>query len=236
MPKEIKKYVTHGAPLWMAQYVVLVLILIVFFMILISMSKTQQGGMKSGDGDVKNIAVTGGDGGVGIFKFGRYGTGTYMPTPNFFRKGVYGVDKELTIGKGGAGDTDADVTKNDEGKYLRVNFPFQFEKGSHQLTKPMREELSKMGLAFSLYESKVNIKCYTDEMANENENLRLSFLRAAQIMRGLHNIGGVPYSKLDFSSYPSERYLGKKDAKGGKDKQETFFYVYIPGIKADDDK
>ncbi len=230
--KEIKKYEVHGAPLWMAQYVVLVLILIVFFMILITLQKTQQGGMKSGSGDITN--AIGGGGGVGVFKFGRYGTGTYMPTPTFFTKGVHGVDKTLVAGKGGTGDTDAEVDKKNEGSYLRVDFPLFFEKNSYQLTREMKEELSKMGLAFSLYESKVNVKCYTNEMPEESDNLRISYLRAAQIMRGLHSLGGLPYSKLNFSSYPSPRYLLPKDRTekdGGAGGQKTYFYVYVPSEK-----
>lgn len=191
MPKEIKKYDSHGAPLWMAQYVMLVLILIVFFMMLMTLQKKQKGGLRSGSGDITNAPGGREGGGVSLFRFGKYGTGTFMPTPNFFSKGVHGVDKSLVTGKsGGSGNTDARTEKSERGKYFRVSFPHAFPKNSYQLTNDMREELSKMGLAFSLYESRINVKCFTDETPDENENLRLSCLRAAQIMRGLHVLGG----------------------------------------------
>jgi len=229
-PKIKKKYVNRGAPLYMSQFTMIMLILIVFFMIMTTMNKSQQGVGKSGDpGAVNNLGLD--MEGFGMFRFGAAKAGQQSPNPDpeSDKSAQKGVHKNLTEGSGGQGDTDADIKKNTYGKYIVVKFSNNFEKGSANLTPDMEKDLEKYGLIFALMETPVIIKSRTTELASSSANLVLSLKRSTQIMRFLNERCNLDLSQMEASGTLSSKFIGPEEnthpAPAGM--QETFFYIYL---------
>ncbi len=242
----------------MAQYAGLMVLLLAFFIVLVSLSQVQQGGFKSGIGEIKN--AFGMSGGYGFFNYAFFGrTGGNAPNPNDAEDGEIGFDKVLLQGLGGPGDTDLDVKESSKSGFVRFRFNFEFPKGSDKLTADMEEELKKIGLGFTLFDNKVQIRCFCSESQDASANRFLALSRAMRIMRALVEAGVPPY-KLDCVGYGDQRYLlASKPVPGQGDQASTpagpsaaslpseqkteapetqgaYFYVFVKDLSALDAK
>jgi len=183
----------------------LMVLLLAFFIVLVSLSQTQKAGFKAGIGEVKN--AFGMAGGYGFFNFAFFGrTGGYAPNASESEEGDAGFDKELNKGSGGSGDTDLDVNSPEQPGYIGFKFNYEFPKGSDKPTPAMISELKKVGLGFSLFDSKIQIRSFCSESGETEKDRTLAFARSVQIMRALID-AGVKSSMLDCVAYSDKRYL-----------------------------
>ncbi len=237
-----RKVVDVGAPAYMAQYAGLMVLLLAFFIVLVSLSQVQEGGFKSGIGDIKN--AFGFSGGFGFFSYTFLGnSGGYAPNPKDAENGEIGFNKALHQGEGGSGDTDLNVAKPDSSGFIRVRFPYEFPRGSDKLSPQMLAELKKLGIGFTLFESKVQIRCFSSETGDNGRDRDLAFSRAAQMMRVLV-AADVPAAKLDCVGYSGDRYFEsikdlqepadsfyeQREKKPEPPKQGAYFYVFAKNM------
>jgi len=236
-----RKVVDVGAPAYMAQYAGLMVLLLAFFIVLVSLSQVQEGGFKSGIGDIKN--AIGFAGGYGIFNFTFLGkTGGYAPNPKDEESGELGFNKLLHQGEGGSGDTDLSVQKPDSFGFVRFRFPYEFPKGSEKLSPEMAAELKRLGIGFGLFDSKVQIRCFSSEYGDSARDREIALSRASQIMKALLN-AEVPSSKVSCIGYSGDRYFEvapelKPDDSSSffqkprkeSPKQGAYFYVFVKNL------
>jgi hypothetical protein len=249
-----RKVVDVGAPAYMGQYAALMVLLLAFFIVLVSLSQTQEAGFKSGIGEIKN--ALGLAGGYGFFNFAFFGrSGGNAPNPHNSDQGEMGIHKSLQLGDGGSGDTDLETKTQPLDGYITFKLPLDFPKNSDKPTPAMVAELKKIGLGFSLFGSKVQIRCFSSESPDPSKNRILALSRAAQIMKILIDAGVDP-QQLDSIGYSGERYLNppkmipkkiaavlSEDAapspidlqkpEGAKEQdksQGAYFYVFVKNI------
>jgi hypothetical protein len=224
-----KKVITLGAPLYMGQYTGLMTILLAFFILMQAMSTQQKSGFKEGIGEVRN--AFGLQGGVGLFDYTFFGRGgSNSPNPvDSGKKEKQGIHENLVKSEGGQGNTEVDVADNEAGKFLRLKMEGKFARGKADMSPEMREYLAKIGMGFALFDYKISIRCFTDELKMEKENRDLALNRAAQIMRYLYRNAGVPFSRMVCAGYTTPSYLGNFKEKDYKklSSQENYFYIYM---------
>lgn len=224
-----KKVIQRGAPPYMGQFTALMTILLAFFILMQALSTVQQAGFKAGIGDVKN--AFGMVGGLGVFKFTFFGRGgAKIPNPETDKVDKEeGIHENLVKSSGGTGNTDAEANESKLGKFFRLKIEGDFEKGKSNIPPEMAEYLSKAGMGFALFDYKISIRCYTEEMGDDNQNRILATARAAQIMRYLNQRSGVPYSRMSCAGYTTPAYFGDMQGKDYSDipKQGNYFYAYM---------
>lgn len=235
------KRVMDGAPPYMGQYASLMILLLAFFIVLVSFSTIQEAGLKAGIGDIKN--AFGLSGGYGIFDYAFIGKGVgYAPNPTNDNLGEDGVENKLMMGEGGQGDTSLDIKEPDQTKYIRFKMKNQFETGSDKLTKDMQEELRQIGIGVILGGYKIQIRCFSMESGDPDKNKSLALSRAAQVMRSLEKNGGVPYDKMECIGYSNDQYFTVEQGPGKTEspdhaadevssKQGLYFYIFVKNNK-----
>lgn len=221
----MKKKVLLGQPLYMAQYTSLMIILLAFFILLQTMSTTQEGGFQSGMGKVKN--AFGNIGGMGLFSFVSSGSGgTDVPNPRSSGdKSKQGIHENLVRGEGGMGNTSAEVNDASHGRYLQVEIPINFPKHRATLTGEAKTTLDKFKVGFILYDYKIIVKCYSNEFQDRYKDNLLAMQRAANIIRYIHETARIPYSRLEALGNSSSRYYNYPDGHQ-MPPQEAFFYIF----------
>ena len=215
MPKEIKKYVNRGAPLYMSQFTMIMLILIVFFMIMVTLNKSKEGGVgKSGspDGDSPtrlNLDMNS----VGVFKFGRPKVRKQYINPDAVPDDPDhtspGQSRSLSEGSGGTGDTDVEFNPKVYGRYINVKLNYNFPYQSANIVPNSMDELRKVGMMLAMWDCPFTIKCQTAEMPSVSENFVLAFKRALQLMRFFYAECGISYNQMECSGVVFDRYLKK---------------------------
>ncbi len=212
----------------MGQFTALMTILLAFFILMVTMAPDQESGFNEGIGDVRD--AFGLQGGIGMFTnifFGKGGSKT--PNPDSGDNEEKGIHEDLVKSSGGAGNTEANVSDSKLGKYLRLKIKGRFPKGEYKIPQEMKVDLDKTGIGFTLFDYKVSIRCYTDELDNFNNDRTLAMARAKQIMLYLHLHSAVPYSKMSCAGYTTASYFGEIKSKGQKavPRQGNYFYIYI---------
>ncbi len=221
----MKKKVLVGQPLYMGQFTSLMIIILAFFILLQSMSSTQEAGFQKGIGKVKN--AFGLTGGMGLFNFISPGAGGGdVPNPSGTGdKSQQGTHENLVQGEGGTGNTSSDVNDYRKGRFLQVDVPIEFPKYKTYLTDETKNQLDKFKVGFILYDYKLSVKCYSNEYKDEEKDDYLALQRAANIMRYIHETANIPYSRLEALGNSSRRYYSK-DKQNKMSDQETFFYIF----------
>ena len=223
-----KKVILRGAPPYMGQFTALMTILLAFFILMQSISSVQESGFKAGIGDVRN--AFGMVGGIGLFEFTFYGRGgSKVPNPESGKLEEEGIHENLVKSSGGTGNTDVESSESKLGKYFRLKIEGEFEHGKANIPPRMAEYLSKAGMGFALFDYKISIRCYTEEMGSDDKDRILAISRAAQIMRCLNQRSGVPYSRMSCSGYTTPAYFGDMQGKDYSEipKQGNYFYAYM---------
>lgn len=231
-----KKYVAAGAPLWMSQFTAVMLILIVLFMIMCTMATEQTSGMKSGDGlgYIRQKNALGIYIGSGVFRFGSYGEAKcFAPNPaSMESQGAHGVHIDLTKGNGGVGNTDLDIARQKDIKYLSLPIRSHFPKGSSALTPPLREDVRRLAIALAAVKEPIIVKSFADETPSDRNN-SLALARAEAVGEELSKFGGIPPEKIKCVGYSGFRYKGgtpEKEQTPPVD-QLTLVRLYVSGKK-----
>ncbi|OGV39465.1 MAG: hypothetical protein A2020_02950 [Lentisphaerae bacterium GWF2_45_14] len=227
-----KKVVLRGAPPYMAQFTALMTILLAFFILMQALSVVQETGFKEGIGDVKN--AFGLVGGLGVFDFTFYGKGgSKAPNPESGKMEEAGMHENLVKSGGGTGNSDVESSDNNLGKYFRLKIEGEFERGKSNIPPQMAEYLGKAGMGFALFDYKISIRCYTEEMGSDDKDRLLAILRAAQIMRHLNQRSGVPFDRMSCVGYATPAYFGDMQGKDYREipKQGNYFYAYMKKIE-----
>lgn len=243
-----KKIIETGAPAYMALYTSLMTLLLAFFILLNTMSQTQEAGFNVGIGDVKD--AFGLQGGLGLFQFTFAGRGAANPislsNPTQTNEKESGFSKDMVRKDGGTGNTDLKSEKADQGEYLRLTVPFKFSKFSSKIPRDMADYLEKVGIGLALFDYAITIRCYANEISAKDVkngyasprnaaemNIALASKRAVQIMRYLHMEANIPFDNMTALGYDSDRLLQLTDKGQSVDgKQGTFFYIFLDSNKA----
>jgi len=231
-----RKYVLDGAPAYFALYTSMWTILLSFFILLNAFSSFQEAGFEKGIGEIQN--AFGVESGLGLFRYvNAFKGGSKAPNPSQdTTKEQRGIHEDLVkSAEGGLGNTNADFEDSKSGKYLRIRVPVDFSENSASIGKEMDEYLSKVGMGFSLFNYMVSVRCYATGGTDENSDRVLAQKRAAQIMRYLNKMSGVPYSRMDSVGYSSANYFftGKTVKYDEIPRQGNYFYIFM---KAEEEK
>ena len=235
-----KKFVDTGAPAYMAQFTALMTLLLAFFILLNVLADKKESGFKDGIGAIRN--AFGASGGLGVFSYTFAGKGAAhppaTPTPKEEEKET-GFDKNIVRGEGGQGTTDAETEKKTTPMYLRYRLPVAFPKGKAKADEKLLEKLDQIGVGLSLFESKMDIKCFSIDSGNFEYDRNLSARRAANILAYFNAKHGIEFKNMTSSGYGSKKYfevgLGKEAEAAAKDgsafdadsKQGIYIYIFV---------
>ncbi len=221
-----KKPDPEGAPAYMALYTSLMTLLLAFFILLNSMASVQHAGFRDGIGQVKN--AFGVKGGLGLNQFVTF-IRDVNPFPGDENTGITGMTQKSMTGKGGVGTTDQKVEKTPKAKYLVLQIPGKFEDESSSIPPKMLEYLAKTGLPFSMFDYKVNIRCYSDSTGNNETDSMLALNRALNIKNYLRRRWRIAEKRLEAIGYSDLRYFPRNKKlrrRLRQDEQATFFYIF----------
>lgn len=239
MAKLKKKYVATGAPLYMSQFTMIMLILIVMCMIMSTLSKKQESGFQEGEdgfGKERDSNALGIVIGSGQFKFGTYGKArSFSPNPGAkLTDEKQNPHMDVIKGEGGTGNTDLIPKKNEKSKYLFAKLMADFPDKSSEMTKTMTDNLNKIALAMSLFEFEVVIKVYANDFNKEDEDFKLAWARASKIMQFFHKNSKVPFINMNFVASTNKELLSsdrdttlEKATETTKTQQEVLFYFKL---------
>jgi len=238
MAKIKKKYVATGAPLYMSQFTMIMLILIVMCMIMSTLSKKQDSGFQEGEDGFGRQRESNSLGiviGSGQFKFGNYGKArSFSPNPGAkLTDEKQNPHMDALKGEGGTGNSDLEAKKNAKIKYLFAKLMADFPDKSSEMTTAMTDNLNKIALALSLFEFEVVIKVYAKDNKKEDEDFKLAWARAVKIMQFFHKSTKVPITNMNFV-VSTNRELINSDREATLDKtsdkkiqQEVLFYFKL---------
>ncbi len=217
MPKVIKKRILCGAPSYMAQFTMIMLILVCMCMILSILSKNQESGFMDGEGmgKVRNANALGIVIGSGVFRFGASGKArTFAANPgDMTTESPQNPHIDLLKGEGGSGNTDLNAKVLEKAKFIFAKLNGSFPPKSSNLTQKINEELLTLGTGMSMFDFTLSIKCFCSEYQNEEDNRRLAFDRGLRIIRELNKRFNVPLSKMSCVVYDDESLMMKDAPK-----------------------
>lgn len=215
-----KKYVPSGAPLYMSQFTMIMLILIVMCMIMSVMSKKQEAGFMAGEGmgKTRNANALGIVIGAGVFRFGSSGKArTFAANPgDLTTESPQNPHIDLIKGEGGSGNTDLKARDLEKTKFIFARLNGLFPSKSSSITKQIDEELLSLGTGMSMFDFDLTIKCFCSEFPQDGErNRRLAFDRGMKIIRELSKRFNVPLKKMSCVVYDDPSLIMKDSPKKG---------------------
>jgi len=251
MGKVIRKFVPSGAPAYMSQFTMIMLILVCMCMIMSIMSKQQESGFKGGEGmgKVRKANALGIVIGSGVFRFGSSGKArTFADNPGDIEtEASQNPHMDLLKGGGGAGNTDLKTTDMESYKYIFTKLVSQFPPKSAAMTPQISDELIDLGTAMRMIDFGVVLKCYCKEYESQEQNSNLAFERGLRIIKELNRRFNVPLAKMSCiisqtpsgeqagahgAAAPAAAAAGHADAQHKEILQETSFILKLK-LKAD---
>jgi len=223
MPREIKKFVQVGAPLYMSQFTMIMLILIVMCMLMSVMANKQEGatGMKGeGMGKERHANALGIVIGSGVFRFGTSGKArTYATNPGTDETVVpQNPHMDLLKGEGGSGNTDLNAKDMEKSKFIFAKLKSKFPPKSSAITMGIQDDIKDLGTGISMFDFDLTIKCFCSDFQSPEENRRLSFERGMKIVRELNKRFDIPLPKMTCVVY-NDAALISKDAPTQKERE-----------------
>ena len=213
MGKIKKVYIPTGAPPYMSQFTMIMLILVCMCMLLSIMSTKQEAGFMSGEGmgKVRNANALGIVVGSGVFRFGSNGKArTFAPNPdNATTESPQNPHVDLLKGEGGSGNTDLKAKDLEKTKFIFAKLNSFFPPKSSSVTKQIDEELLSLGTGMSMFDFTLTIKIYCNEFKEEESNRRLAFERGMRIIRELNKRFSVPLTKMSCVVYQDISLIDK---------------------------
>lgn len=212
-PKKV--YKTCGAPLYMSQFTMIMLILIVMCMLISVMTKEQESGFQEGDGmgperrpNAMGIVI-----GAGVFKFGAAGKArSYSSNP-----GSEETDKsqnphmDLMRGEGGVGNSDLNPKVMVKPKYFFVKLDGSFPPKSSALTPEINKSVDMLSTGLSYLDFDLTLKVFSSEFGQDDKDTQLAFDRGMKIIRELNRRYHVPLENMNCVAYTGRNVFMAED-------------------------
>jgi len=196
-----------GAPAYMAQFTILYLLLMVFFIVLTTMApfpKADGPGKFAGDGEgetrQKNrIGVVLGK---GVFKFGQHGKARYYASySNNEELQEYDamppmLPEENTKGAGGGGNTEMKTQISLSSTELILPSSGRFKPGSDEMDGELEAWFKNFCKLIRSIDEHVVILCHCNEYADNEKNYKLASARSAALLHYAHETANLEYWRL----------------------------------------
>ncbi len=232
-PKIVIKVI--GAPRYMGQFNILILLLIVFFIMLLTMAPTQSEGAPgryAGDGEGPGTKIPKKtflkiDIGVGQFKFGQHGKARYFAsyadgTPrDEFDAMPPMLPDENTKGAGGGGNTELQTQISPNSTELVLVCAGQFKPKSDEMDADMETWVLDFCKMMRSIEENCVILCHCNEFNDPEKDAAMAMLRAKKIIDFAHEKGRLPFWNLSIGIS-----IGATDVRH-KDMPEQSTEVYL---------
>lgn len=219
--KTVEKPVEATAPAYMTMYTSLMMLLLAFFIAIMSMatSTTQRGGLQPGIGSIKNsFGMQGGLGLMPYIKMFKRFRSVYPETEEPEEKDevtrdLLGHHKDTIRKDMIVSDGFLSIKTVYRGVSLRITTPVVFSRGSAVLDQPAREFLQRIGgILNSFPEGMLTTRAYTDETGRTDQDELLAAERAAAVVRYLEQQSGIAPERLSAVGCASTRYVGSVPA------------------------
>ncbi|MBI3985834.1 MAG: OmpA family protein [Lentisphaerae bacterium] len=242
MAMRIQRPAEAGAPAYMVQYTAVMMLLLAFFIALLSAAKfgPQQAGMKEGLGKVRNAFGT--SGGLGILPFVAQIKRNFkdlLPSRELDETSGGGSDNVLGLQKTGRGQfSDARflrVRQITRGIGLKVDTPIRFDGEAAALDGKAREYLARMGsLLHALPDTVLTVSAYCRPGDDPGRRELLAVERAAAVIRYLEKESGVSRSRLRAVGVTHESTLGVEAGVAALGEQAVWFFIHkrIPPVES----
>lgn len=204
-PKVVDKII--GAPRYMGQFNILILLLIVFFIMLLTMApdKSETGpGKYAGDGpglrpQKNRLKINIGE---GKFKFGQYGKARYYasyvdgaPRDEFDSMPPM-LPEENTKGAGGGGNTELKTKISPNSTELVLVCAGKFKENSDEMDADLETWLLDFCKMMRSIEESSVILCHCNEFDDPAKDYALAVRRANKIIQFTHEKGNLPFWNL----------------------------------------
>ena len=204
-PKIVIKVV--GAPRYMGQFNILILLLIVFFIMLLTMApeKSEGGPGKfagDGEGDHRQKNRLKIDIGKGKFKFGQHGKARYFASyadgkqRDEFDAMPPMLPEENTKGAGGGGNTELKTKISSNSTELVLVCAGKFKENSAEMDADMETWLLDFCKMMRSIEESSVILCHCNEFDDPAKDYALAVRRANKIIQFTHEKGNLPFWNL----------------------------------------
>ncbi len=232
-----KKFVQTGAPLYMSQFTMIMLILIVMCMIMCTLANKQEGatGMNGeGMGKVRQANALGIVIGSGVFRFGTSGKArTFAANPGEEESvAPQNPHIDLLKGEGGSGNTDLNAKDLEKSKYIFAKLKSSFPAKSSAMTAGIQNDIKDLGTGISMFDFDLTIKCFSAEFQDLERDSHLSYERGMKIVKELNKRFDIPLAKMTCIVYSDEAMISRdapppqaKETAGVQ--QETVFIMRI---------
>jgi hypothetical protein len=204
-----KKYKQCGAPLYMSQFTMIMLILIVMCMLMSVMSKEQDSGFKEGDGmgPERNPNAMGIVIGSGAFKFGAAGRArTYSSNPGAQETETpQNPHMDILKGQGGVGNTDMDAKVMPKPKYFIYKLGADFPPKSSVVTPGIAKAVEMLSTGLGYFDFDLTLKVFSNELNDETKDTQLAFDRGMKIISALNKKYGIPLHVMSCVAYTGKK-------------------------------
>lgn len=227
---------------WLLTYADLITLLMIFFVVLYSMSKVDADKFRAvadslskalGGGTPSKIQINEQLEGPSIMSTGQQN----RPTPPAV---ATAEDKNKNLGNGdqekmtimgvkakldkfvhdNALDSKIDSSIQERGLVISIKDTILFASGSAEVTPPARQLLEKLSIVLSAAPNYVKIEGHTDNVPIRTpefpSNWELSVIRATIVLRILSYAGGIPADRLSATGYGEFRPLAANTTVGGR--------------------
>lgn len=204
-----KRKMAEGAPAYIQLYSTMMILLLAFFIVLVTLSEDQEAGFSSGIGEVQDAFGIAGGIGMLTFHFTAGAPPAKEPkTPVTQNEGRgHGVEPWRLRGSGGTGASDTDFEKGMP-RCLRILVPYRFEEGSARLTPEMAEYLDIAGTILALHlDFRITVRQFSDASETEEAPGSLANRRAAAVQQFLHQSCKLTPKRMTAIGYAHDTYL-----------------------------
>ena len=228
-----------GAPAYMLQYTAVMMLLLAFFISILSnaRSSTRKAGMQSGIGAIRNSF--GVEGGLGLMPYvkavknfnAQYPTVEKPKAPtDRERSRVSQIDSAPDQGLFNKGFLN--MSQSEEGISLRIATPIQFAGTGAALTPQALEFVQRLtGVLLSSPGTILTVRSYCHAYEDALRNQLLATERSAAIARYLEQ-SGVPGARVRAVGYASGRYTGALTPEQLARQQGVFLFINKPSTNA----
>lgn len=234
MAKEVKKPEEAEAPAYMVQYTSLMMLLLAFFIAMLSMVKfdDQMAGFQSGVGSIRN--ALGVSGGLGVLPYIRQLRGNPDQVYPGMEERRQRRDEEVAIGhpkdridKNVLYQKDFMVVdKTPQGRSIRITTPIVFSPESAILSSATRIYLDWIGSVLHSFAGSVMIiRAYSNTLGDRDKDELLAMERAVAIARYLEGQSRISRERIRAVGYSDLRYFGKFEGARPFEEQGVAFFI-----------
>lgn len=201
---------------WLLTYADLITLLMIFFVILYSLSKVEQAKFDSLSTSLRFVF------GGGSSLIGQYQANGVIPMPLQSESGLEIAQDEYEkyLAQSGADNGGTTATVEDRGLVITIQDKLAFEPARADLTPKARAQLTVLAKILNSVNNYVRVEGFTDNSAIStgqfHSNWQLSAARAANIAEFLQHEGGVPPQRLSAIGYGEFRPIASNKTPAGQ--------------------